>query len=279
MHRPATLLVLVLVLGGLSIAGPTRAPAGDRVGILAIGDFGAGGARERSSGSSMRRFEAGNPANVLVTLGDNDYTRSARAFRRNWAAGFGWLRSSGLTVSGVLGNHDVGVGNGDYELATLGMPAHYYTRVIGDVELFMLDSNDVHTTQTQWLESELASSTQTWKIAVFHHPAYSCGVHMGDDHVVRRWVPLFERYHVQLVLSAHEHSYQRFAPRNGVVYVVHGGGGQVLYRPRRCPDAYPARVRSRREFGFLYIVVQDDQLEGWAVRFSGRRIDRFSVAP
>jgi hypothetical protein len=278
--RFAPILLLALALGGASAAASGQAPAtGESVAILAMGDFGNGGARERDYGQLVRRFEARHPADWFVPLGDNDYTMSAAAFRRNWAGAFGWLRRAGVTVSGVLGNHDVEVQNGDYELRTLGMPAHYYTRTVGDLQLFMLDSNDVHSPQTQWLGDELARSSARWKIAFFHHPPYSCGKHSGDEDVVRRWVPLFERYGVQLVLTAHEHSYQRFVPQNGVLYVVHGGGGSVLYRLRACPDSYPGRIRARVTHGFVYLVLADDQLDGYVHRFSGKRIDHFVVTP
>ena len=54
----------------------------------------------------MQGFEARNSANMLVLLGDNDYTQSAASFRANWRASFGWARRTGLRVAGVLGNHD-----------------------------------------------------------------------------------------------------------------------------------------------------------------------------
>ena len=161
---------------------------------------------------------------MLVLLGDNDYTQSPARFRTNWRATFSWARRSGLRVAGVLGNHDYHVNRGRYELALLGMPRPYYTRRLGDIQLFLLDSNEVNSEQTAWLESQLADSTAIWKIAVFHHPPYTCGGHSGAADVQQRWVPLFEQYSVQLVLSGHDHNYQRFVPRNGVTYVVHGGG-------------------------------------------------------
>jgi hypothetical protein len=95
--------------------------------------------------------------------------------------------------------------------------------------------------------------------------------------VVSRWVPLFEQYGVQLVLSGHDHNYQRFAPRNGVTYVVHGGGGAGLYSLRRCPSSYPARVRARFEHGFLYISASAARLDGSAVDMRGRVTDRFTL--
>jgi predicted phosphodiesterase len=264
--------VLVLALAGSSAAQT-------RVAFLAAGDYGVGGSRELALGLGMKRFESRNPANMLVLLGDNDYTESARRFRANWSRSFGWARQSGLRVAGVLGNHDYEVNRGRYQFRLLGMPGPYYTRRLGDAQLFFLDSNLVSGPQTAWLEQELAESTSTWKIAVLHHPPYTCGGHSGDSSVQRRWVPLFEDYGVQLVLSGHDHNYQRFHGPTGVRYVVHGGGAAGLYKLRGCPSTYPPRVRVRPEHGFLSVSIGPDDLEVKAVDLSGRVRDRFTLAP
>lgn len=227
----------------------------------------------------MRRFEALNPADTLVTLGDNDYTASPAKFRANWADAFGWLEVAGVSVAGTLGNHDVEVQHGRYEFQALGMPAPFYTRRVGDVELFLLDSNAPTWRQTRWLRAALAASTARWKIAAFHHPPYTCGAYRADLLIAQRWVPLFERYRVRLVLSGHDHNYQRFAPRRGVTYVVHGGGSGYVYPLRRCPRSYPIRVGKRTGQGFLYVVAQSDRLDGYAVTMAGRRIDSFTLRP
>jgi alkaline phosphatase len=91
-----------------------------------------------------------------------------------------------------------------------------------------------------------------------HHPAYSCGGYLGDPRVRSLLVPLFERTGVDLVLAAHDHNYQRFAPRGGVTYVVHGGGGAGLYPLRSCPASFPRRVRARSAHGWLYLRAADD---------------------
>jgi hypothetical protein len=96
---------------------------------------------------------------------------------------------------------------------------------------------------------------------------------------VRRWVPLFERHGVQLTLSGHDHNYQRFVPRRGVTYVVHGGGVGSYYPVKRCPRGYPRRVRARREHGWLYLTFTRERAVGWTVNVSGRRTDRFVVLP
>ena len=268
----ALLLALALGLGG----GNTQEP--EQVALLAVGDFGVGGPRQRSLGEVVRRFEARNPADALVTLGDNDYTASPAAFRANWASSFGWLRAAGVSVSGSLGNHDVEVERGRYEFAALGMPGPFYHRRVGDVELFVLDSNAPAWRQTNWLARALAASDARWKIAVLHHPPYTCGRYRSHPVVVRRWVPLFERYDVQLVLSGHDHNYQRFAARGGVTYVVHGAGSGYFYGlAASCPRGYPRRVRARGVWGFLYVVARGERIDGFAVDMRGRRWDSFTL--
>jgi predicted phosphodiesterase len=268
-------LISLLCVCALGLTGSSAAQT--RVAFLAVGDYGVGGSAEQTAGVQMHRYETRNQAGQLVLLGDNDYTQSPSRFRANWSRTFGWARASGLRVSGVLGNHDFETNRGRYELALLGMPAPYYTQTLGDVQFFFLDSNSVNDRQTAWLENQLSSSVAVWKIAVFHHPPYTCGGHSGAQDVVARWVPLFEQYGVQLVLSGHDHNYQRFAARHGVTYVVHGGGGQGLYSLRRCPSSYPTRVRARFEHGFLYITANADRLEGSAVDMRGRVTDRFTL--
>lgn len=280
MRRLAPALPLaVLLAAAVAFGGGPAAERQEPVGLLAVGDFGVGGSRQEALGTAIRRFEARNPADTLVTLGDNDYTSNPAAFRANWAAAFGWLEAAGVSVAGTLGNHDVAVQRGSYQFPTLGMPRPYYRRRVGDVELFLLDSNAPTSNHTRWLQRALAGSRAHWKIAVFHHPAFTCGAYRSHPVVRRRWVPLFERYRVRLVLSGHDHNYQRFAARRGVTYVVHGGGSGYFYELSSCPPGYPIRVRKRKEQGFLYMVARADRLDGYAVNMAGRRTDSFTLRP
>ncbi len=278
MRRLSLALVAGAVAFALAQSGRSAEPQ-PSVGLLAVGDFGVAGSREQILGSAMRRFEARNDAKVLITLGDNDYTESPAAFRTAWGRSFGWLKPAGVDVSAALGNHDIRVQGGRYQFGTLSMPGPYYRRQLRDVDLFVLNSNNVNSVQTSWLGRALASSTALWKVAVFHHPAYTCGTYRSHPAVAGRWVPLFERYGVQLALSGHDHNYQRFAPRRGVTYIVHGGGVGSFYPVAGCPTGYPRRIRARREHGWLYLVVTDEQITGWTVDVSGRRTDRFTILP
>ncbi len=272
------LAAIVLVASAVLVPGAGQAQPAGVYRIIAIGDFGVGGEFQRGFGEGVRKFEARNRSNMLLALGDNDYTESPSAFRANWAESFGWGRRRGLAVAGVIGNHDARVEGGRYEFRTLGMRGRYYKRTAGPAELFLLDSNRVDSAQTAWLARSLARSKARWKIAVFHHPAYTCGNYRSHPDVVRRWVPLFERHRVVLALSGHDHNYQRFSPRRGVRYVIHGGGNPRLYPIEACPAGYPHRARGQAEHGFVYLAIRPNRLDGWAVWPDGRRRDHFTVA-
>jgi hypothetical protein len=159
------------------------------------------------------------------------------------------------------------------------MPAPYYTKAIGEVQLFVLDASDPSRVrdegQTAWLARELETSSAPWKIAVVHSPAYSCGRSRGSRDVLEQWVPLFERYGVRLVLSAHDRNYQRFEERGGVTYVVEGAGDSHADELVPCPASYPRRLAASTEQGFLYLVATQDELEATAVNADRKRLDRF----
>ncbi|HKF13736.1 MAG TPA: metallophosphoesterase [Gaiellaceae bacterium] len=276
MLRGVLILAVVIALPSSGQAG--RPASADTVGLLAVGDFGVGGDAQRRLGEGMRLFEQRSGADVLITLGDNDYTADPVAFHANWEETFGWARRRGVNVRGVLGNHDVRLGGGRYEFDELRMPRRYYRFSTPLVDFFLLDSNDVRAAQTTWLRRALARSKTRWRVAVLHHPPFTCGEYRSHAAIVRRWVPLFERYRVRLVLSGHDHNYQRFAPRRGVRYVVHGGGGGRFYALAACPHGYPPRRRARVEQGFLHFVFRPNRIDGWSVTVGGRRTDHFVIA-
>jgi Calcineurin-like phosphoesterase len=266
-------------LTAIALAFFLAGPAGAKTRLLAVGDFGVGGSTERATGKAIKTWEADHPASLLLTLGDNDYTESPPTFRRNWRDAFGWLGSAGVRPRGTLGNHDVRVQHGRYEFDALRMPSSHYERSLPDFDLFVLNSNSVGNRQTRWLRRHLAASTATWKIVSLHHPPYTCGGYTSNPAVVSRWVPLFERFGVTLVLAGHDHNYQRFAARKGVTYVVHGGGGQELYSLRSCPTGYPKRAFARAAHGFLDIVVRPGAVRLKAINLSGKVIDHRLINP
>jgi 3',5'-cyclic AMP phosphodiesterase CpdA len=134
---------------------------------------------------------------------------------------FAPVLDEGAELLAILGNHDAP--HGDAQLAALGMPGHWWAEQHGDVLLVGLDSNHPDDPdQLAFLERTLRDTTAAWKIVAVHHPPYSAGYQGSSKASRQAFAPLFERYGVQLVLSGHDHDYQRSKVINGVTYVVTG---------------------------------------------------------
>ena len=91
-----------------------------------------------------------------------------------------------------------------------------YSFDYGDGHFLCLDSN-VYVDPTdpalmRWIESDLASTDAAWKFVVCHHPPFNIGIEHGDEQQIRALCPIFERLGVDLVMSGHEHNYQRTRP-------------------------------------------------------------------
>jgi 3',5'-cyclic AMP phosphodiesterase CpdA len=104
----------------------------------------------------------------------------------------------------------------------------YYTFTRSNVDFFALDSNYMDRSQLIWLEQHLQASRARWKIAFFHHPLYSSAERHGSEKDLRRVLePLLIQYGVQVVLSGHDHVYERITPQRGITYFVCGSSGQL----------------------------------------------------
>jgi 3',5'-cyclic AMP phosphodiesterase CpdA len=116
----------------------------------------------------------------------------------------------------------------------------YYSFDWGDVHVLVLDviSTDFGHGGRQWsfADADLAAASSSWKLVVLHYPPYSAGPSGGNGEVRRELPPVFEARQVDVVFSGHDHGYQRFAARNGVRYIVTGGGGAPPDPIRSVPE-------------------------------------------
>jgi 3',5'-cyclic AMP phosphodiesterase CpdA len=202
-------------------------PGGEPTYRLAVlGDIGEPGSRLTATARAVAKLSDSDPYDALLLLGDNVYPAGdPEQLDEVVFEPFGPLLEAGTPLLAIVGNHDVAEGRGDTQMRALGMPGRWWAEEWGrDLLVVGLDSSDVdNPAQQRFLERSLAQSTATWKIVALHHPPYSAGYQGSSSHVREVFSPLFERYGVQLVLSGHEHDYQRSRPINGVVYVVTGG--------------------------------------------------------
>jgi 3',5'-cyclic AMP phosphodiesterase CpdA len=253
---------------------PFSASDPPEVRIAVAGDIGDSGHRIDATGAAMAGIVGDIPFDVLLLLGDNVYPSGDPAGLSGTVfEPFAGVLDDGTELLAILGNHDVP--NGDAQLAALGMPGHWWAVQKSDVLLIGLDSNHPdNPTQLAWLEDTLRSSTATWKIVALHHPPYSAG-YQGSNMAARRaFVPLFEQYGVQLVLSGHDHDYQRSNVINGVTYVVTGAAAGTRRTAERDFTAVSFSWHSYVELG-----VYPDRLIGRVMNQDDRVADEWVLRP
>ena len=112
-----------------------------------------------------------------------------------------------------------------------------YSFDYGDAHFLCLDSN-LYTdpndpTLRRWIEADLSSTDAVWKFVVCHHPPFNVGGEHFQVQHMRVLAPIFEAHGVDIVLSGHEHNYQRPRPLR---FMPSGPGLSALVAGRgRCP--------------------------------------------
>ena len=202
-----------------------------------------------------------------------------------------------------------------------GVPSYskaYYSFDYGNIHFISLNSTDWQGSQMlEWLYADLSKSEPTWTIVFWHHPAYSRGAYDSDVSselaLMRTEVmPILERYGVDLILTGHNHCYERSYLINGhhgtadtieeKMILSHsdgttqGGGIYVKTSLSQQPDEglvhismgcssiikdgsldHPAMYKSVADFGSLVIDVVDNQLNAKMINNMGRIIDEFTI--
>jgi len=166
----------------------------------------------------------------------------------------------------TLGNHEA---SSPLYFRQFAMPRHepstpgyedqaYYAFDYGNTHFIALSSEHAGgagSAQYAWLEADLQAAAIDpairWTVVYFHRPPYSSGVHGSDLAVRAAWGALFETYGVDLVISGHDHHYERTTPQGSVVYVVSGGAGA----PLRAVGSSAFTALARSTFHFVEIDV------------------------
>jgi 3',5'-cyclic AMP phosphodiesterase CpdA len=250
-----------------------------RLRIAVAGDVGDRGRGVQKVGAAVVRLArvAEDPWDVLVLLGDAVYPAGNPDRLDATVFGpFGPVLDGGAELLAVLGNHDVKGPRVDELVARLGMPGRWWARRLGDLLLVGLDSTRPgDAVQRAWLEDVLlgAGADARWRVVALHHPPWSAGYQGSALRAREAFVSLFERAGVHLVLSGHEHDYQRSVPLAGVTYVVSGGAS----RTRRTGEAEFTAVSASWPH-FVELAVFDDRLAGRAVGVDGRVGDGWTIS-
>jgi 3',5'-cyclic AMP phosphodiesterase CpdA len=86
------------------------------------------------------------------------------------------------------------------------------------VRFIMLNGNEHLEEQAIWLKKVLKKNKNRWTVVGIHQGFYPCGWERDYPLYRELFIPLFEKYGVQLVLQGHDHSYTRTYPlKSGLI--------------------------------------------------------------
>jgi hypothetical protein len=263
----------------LPAADPTpaaRLPGPDPV-VAAAGDISCA---QGPDGSSSCRDQATSDLLVgqglarVLALGDTQYeSGELSAFESYYDPTWGRVKE---ITSPSPGNHDP-FSSGYAAYFGSRAPAPYYSYDIGQWHLISLDSNDVDSTQVSWLRSDLAANAGgKCVLAYWHRPRFSSGTtHGNGTRVAPFWTELYSAG-ADVVLSSHEHNYERFAPQDpngmasarGIRQFVVGTGGRSHY-PFGVPQPN-SEARGTGTFGVLELALRPGGYEWLFVPVAGQ---------
>ena len=228
---------------------------------------------------------------VVVIPGDIQYDDGTLSeFRASFDLSWGQLEAP---LRPTPGNHEYrtegAAGYFDYfDMQSGGWrPPPWYAYNVGDWRLYSLNSNceegrvecGPNSEQEQWLRANLAAEPFKCTLAYWHHPRYSSGFHGSDPRTASMWRTL-DQAGAELVLTAHDHHYERFALQDengqqtdgGMREFVVGTGGSALSVVRD-PRAPHHEYAQNREFGVLRLGLFGDRYTWRFIGLNGRTMD------
>jgi len=204
---------------------------------------------------------------------------------------------AGSTISrkpllAVPGNHDSQDGLGAWmfeEMLSLPsdspspeMAGRTYAFNYGNALFLMIDSTFPNEDQTEWIEQKLKETDATWKIAVFHFPPFNA-VEPYED-IQDEWGPLFDEYHVDMVMGGHFHYYMRSEPINNGQVVKDPKDGTIYWisigttgKNKDVKKDSFAVVQFPAEHLYQHIAIDGKSMKAETINFEGETVDQFSI--
>jgi hypothetical protein len=271
----STLTILITSLAiTLSSQQLTLPNAKDSIKFAVIGDTGTGGSGQQRIAKQLASARGSFPFTFAVMLGDNMYgTERPNDFANKFERPYKPLLDAGVTFHAALGNHD-DPNQRYYKLFNMNGERYYSFKpsIKSNVRFFALDSNYVDKAQLDWVEKELSASTSDWKICFFHHPLYSSGEKHGSDEALRGQLePLFLKHGVDLVLTGHEHFYERLKPQKGIHYIIAGSSAKL--RKGNIGTSEMSAKGFDTGYAFMLMEIVDNQLHFQTIDENGRTVD------
>ena len=215
--------------------------------------------------------------------------------------------SKSTVIMPILGNHEVQPSGQSYyyyfdlyaqgaAVPNNGMPGkgpRTYSFNYGNTHHVVVSSYQVNKTEERdWIEADLAAAAQDpnidWIFAHMHKAVYTSGpVSAIDTDGQNLWVPLFERYGVDIVFGAHWHFYERsyplregliVSPGEGVLYVTSAlAGGPFNCQEPSSPHKSLFETYYCNKTAAVYVTIGKGALTAQLVTVDNEVVDTFAI--
>jgi predicted phosphodiesterase len=246
-----------------------------------IGDSGRGDGPQYDIASQLVAWREKFPFDLVLMLGDNIYdSHTAEDYAAKFERPYKPLLDAGVTFQAAIGNHD-DAAQIKYEKFNMGGQRYYTYRrsdqplgpvTGGGVRFFVLDSRSLDPEQIRWLQKGLDETNSRWRIVYFHHPLYTSGRYGSGARTLRSVLePVLVSGNVDVVLSGHEHFYERLTPQHGIIYFISGAAGSL-----REHDIRPSDLMARgfdTDYSFMLMEISCDELFFQSISRTGETVD------
>jgi predicted phosphodiesterase len=269
-------LLIVMLSAMVSAAVEVRLPnRDDSLKMAILGDTGTGDREQYEV--AQRAVEARQvfPFEMALMLGDNMYgSERPQDFVRKFERPYKPLLDAGVKFYAVLGNHDDREQR-NYKLFNMDGELYYtFKAPRQSVRFYGLESSYMDQRQLAWLEQQLRTTNEDWKIVFMHHPIYSSGERHGSSTSLRQVLePLFLKYNVSVVLAGHEHFYERLKPQNDIHYFTAGGSAKLRRGNIRNESEFTAKGFDT-DRSFMIAEINGDEMHFQAISREGVTVDQ-----
>ena len=244
----------------------TSTPVSSNYYIGAAGDWGSA---RNGNWEDTVGLMIDNKVNLALGLGDYSYGTVG-----DFIPVVDELKAAGIPFKGVLGNHD-----GSSYSKLFNQTSMLFAFDAGQARIILLNTEDSVSSNVMFLENELKTTKQPWKIVSMHKPLYtSPSNHPEEKDLASKLQPLFDHYKVDLVLYGHNHNYERIKfPDKPTIFVQAGTGGESHYDIMGERSGGGVQYQDDNNFGIAKFTVNSNVLSGQFISHSGKILDSFTL--
>lgn len=272
-----SILLIDLNSGNSNVYAQQQGRSESEFSFVAAGDWGCDEKAQRT----VKNMQNKTP-DLVLALGDLSYQKSADC----------WLDM----MSPLLNKTRIAIGDHEYHFKNSSRLKEYLDKFHLANQYYSFNHKNIHflamsaeipfdddSEQYRFIKSDPDSASKNesikWIVVFMYEMMYSSPTfHKANENLRDTYHPLFDKYHVDLVLQAHSHNYQRSFPilfndkepsqpiinerneekysdPNGSIFVVAGAGGADLHN---FTGQAPFVAKQFQRFGFLDVRIPDN---------------------